>query len=58
VPPRAVKKPATKLYTIGVRFSAPEKTALEKCARVDERPISVEIRKIVADYLRARELIE
>jgi hypothetical protein len=52
--PKAVKKPATKLFTIGVRFSAIEKTALEKCAKVDERPISVEVRKIVADYLRAK----
>jgi hypothetical protein len=50
--PKAVKKPATKLFTIGVRFSAIEKAALERCARVDDRPISVEIRKIVADYLR------
>ena len=49
---KTAKKPATRLYPIGTRFSAAEKAALEKCAAKDDRPVTVMMRKIVADYLR------
>ena len=52
------KKPATKLFTIGVRFSASEKSALEKYARAEERPMSVMLRKIVVDHLREKGLLK
>lgn len=52
------KKLATQLFTIGVRFSASEKAALEKYAKVEERPVSVMLRKIVADHLREKGLLK
>lgn len=50
----AAKKPATKLLTIGVRFSPVEKAALEKYAGAEDRPVSVMLRKIVVDCLREK----
>jgi hypothetical protein len=38
---------------ISVRFLPAVKTALEKAAAKDERPLSSMVQKIVADYLRA-----
>jgi hypothetical protein len=51
------KTPLTKkpmAFTVGVRFSQAEKIALEKCAKADERLISVMLRKLVTDGLKAR----
>ena len=52
------KKPATKLLTVGVRFSPDEKVALEKHAADEQRPASVMLRKIVVDYLKGKGLLK
>jgi hypothetical protein len=43
---------------VGVRFPVDVKNALEKLAKADDRSISYIINKIVAEYLRARNLIK
>ena len=55
---RGVKKPATKLHTIGVRFAPNEKAALEKYASGEDRPVSVMLRKIVVDFLREKAVLK
>ncbi len=51
-------RPAGRLYIIGVRFSAKERAAIESAAKADDRPVSVLIRKIVVDALKAKGLLK
>jgi hypothetical protein len=39
---------------IGTRFTPPEKTALDKAAKEDDRPSSSLIHKIVTEWLRSK----
>jgi hypothetical protein len=42
---------------VGTRFSLPEKAAL-KLAKLEERAMSAQIRKIVVEVLKARKLLK
>ncbi len=46
-------KPAPTII-IGTRFTPPEKTALEKAAKEDDRPSSSLIHKVVIEWLKSK----